>query len=107
MSENEPTSHAKVLDPTCGEAVFLLAAARHLQNLGVGVDELDDHVFGVDIHRDSLEAANELLDYEGLDATLYEDDFFNVNSPAQLGCPFPLMDAVLETRRPIGDGAAL
>ena len=45
---NDP--HAKVLDPTCGEAVFLLAAGRQLRRLGVPTDRLDQQVFGVDLH---------------------------------------------------------
>jgi adenine-specific DNA-methyltransferase len=86
---------ARVLDPTCGEAVFLLSAARHLRSLGCDPASLDQHLYGVELHRPSLEAATELLEEEGLDAHLLPGDFFALETPAQLGCPLPEMDAVI------------
>jgi adenine-specific DNA-methyltransferase len=41
---------ARILDPTCGEAVFLLAPGRRLKELGRAANELDEQVFGVDLH---------------------------------------------------------
>jgi adenine-specific DNA-methyltransferase len=87
--------NAKVLDPSCGEAVFLLNAARRLKELGCNPSDLDEHVFGVDLHEPSLDAATALLESEGLDAHLVRDDFFNLSTPAQLGCVLPEMDAVI------------
>jgi adenine-specific DNA-methyltransferase len=84
---------AKVLDPSCGDGVFLLAAARRLRELGDG--KLSRQVFGVDVHRPSLTAARGYLRDEGLAARLVEDDVFNIPTPAQLGCPLPEMDAVI------------
>jgi adenine-specific DNA-methyltransferase len=86
---------ARVLDPTCGEAVFLLAAAQRLNDLGVHPFELDEHVYGVDLHEASLEASAQLLQDRGLDAQLFADDFFSVPTPAQIGSPLPWMDAVI------------
>src|SRR5262245_45277902 len=61
---------AIVLDPTCGEGVFLLAAGRHLRELGSSESALDAQVFGVDIHEPSLRATSEMLAHQGLDAHL-------------------------------------
>lgn len=87
--------NAKVLDPTCGEAVFLLAAARRLHGLGASTNALDQQVFGVDLHQPSLDEAMLLLEAEGLDARLVADNFFGLPAPSQLGCPLPEMDAVI------------
>jgi adenine-specific DNA-methyltransferase len=87
--------NAKVLDPTCGEAVFLLAAARQLRESGTAPEQLHQQVFGVDLHEGSLDEAMRLLEADGLDAHLIAEDFFNLATPAQLGCPLPEMDAVI------------
>jgi adenine-specific DNA-methyltransferase len=86
---------ARILDPTCGEAVFLLAAGRRLKAAGCSTEDLDRRLFGVDIHKKSLAEAMRLLEDDGLDAHLMAADFFNVDTPEQLGCPLPLMDAVI------------
>lgn len=86
---------ARVLDPTCGEAVFLLAAGNQLKRLGRSTADLDSQLFGVDLHQDSVEEASRLLDEKGLDARLLAQDFFSVPTPDELGCPLPLMDAVI------------
>jgi tRNA1(Val) A37 N6-methylase TrmN6 len=90
---NDP--NAKVLDPTCGEAVFLLAAARQLRESGASSGHLHRQVFGVDVHERSLDEAIRLLEAEGLDAHLIAEDFFNLPTPAQLDCPVPELDAVI------------
>jgi adenine-specific DNA-methyltransferase len=86
---------ARVLDPSCGDGVFLLAAAGRLKELGCQTSSLDEHVFGVDIHRPSLEDAAALLEEERLGAHLVADDFFNLAAPTELGCVLPEMDAVI------------
>lgn len=86
---------ARVLDPSCGDGVFLLAAARRLKELGCQTSDLDDRAFGVDLHEPSLEDAMRLLEHEGLDAHLIADNFFNLAAPTQLGCVLPEMDAVI------------
>lgn len=90
---NDP--HARVLDPSCGDGVFLLAAARRLQQLGRTQGELAEQVVGVDLHAPSLDDAREYLSAEGLAARLIQEDTFNLPTPAQLGCPLPEMDAVV------------
>lgn len=87
--------HARVLDPTCGEAVFLLAAGRHLRAAGCPADELDKRLFGVDLHPGSLDEARRQLKTNGLDASLTPADFFSLSTPDQLGCSLPEMDAVI------------
>lgn len=87
---------ARILDPSCGDGVFLLAAARQLRELGCSPAALDQHVFGVDLHAPSLEAASTYLEAEGLDAHLVADDFFNIGTPDQLlNRALPEMDAVV------------
>lgn len=86
---------AVVLDPTCGEAVFLLSAGRRLLHLGRAADDLASQLLGVDLHEESLSEAGALLASEGMSANLVHSDFFGVPTPDQLGCPFPLVDAVI------------
>ncbi len=86
---------AHILDPSCGDGVFLLASARRLKELGCSTSHLDEQVFGVDLHEPSLAEAAELLEAEGLDAHLIRDDFFNLATPQQLGCLLPETDAVI------------
>src|SRR6266508_777382 len=86
---------ARVFDPTCGEAVFLLAAGRRLRELGRSPADLQHQLYGVDLHQESLTAAQELLGRVGLDAHLLAMDFFTMHSPDQLDCPLPEMDAII------------
>ena len=86
---------SRVLDPTCGDGAFLLAAARRLKTLGCSPAELDEHVFGADLHEPSLTDAMAALEAEGLDAHLIAGDFFGLATPNQLGCLLPEMDAVI------------
>ena len=86
---------ARILDPTCGEAVFLLAAGRHLRTAGCPAEQLQDRLFGVDLHASSLNEARRLLRTQRLDARLLAADFFSLSTPAQLDCKLPEMDAVI------------
>jgi len=88
-------AQAKILDPTCGEAVFLQAAGRELKAAGCQSSDLDQRLYGVDLHAESLASATGVLESEGLDAHLVADDFFTVPTPDQLGAPLPFMDAVV------------
>lgn len=83
------------MDPTCGEAVFLLAAGRRLRALGAGTDEITGQLAGVDLHRPSLEASGDLLRAEGYGAQLVESDFFDLATPAQIGDRLGWQDAVI------------
>lgn len=86
---------ARIMDPTCGEAVFLLAAGRQLKDLGCDPDEAAEQLFGYDLHSESLEWASKILQEEGLDATLRQADFFSVSTPDQLTSNTPWMDAII------------
>jgi adenine-specific DNA methylase len=86
---------ARVLDPTCGEAVFLEAAGEQLKSAGCPISDLDDQIFGVDLHQESLDAAMDLLEARDLDARLIADDFFTLSPPDRLDCRLPMMDAVI------------
>jgi len=86
---------ATVLDPTCGEAVFLLHAGIALKELGGATDQPEAQLYGVDLHAESLEHAEATLLEAGVSARLLRSDFFAIPTPDQLGCPLPLMDAVI------------
>lgn len=86
---------AKIMDPTCGEAVFLLAAGEQLKHLGRDAAEIGAQLYGFDLHEHSLEWSSKLLDDHELDATLKRADFFTVPTPDQLGSPVPSMDAII------------
>jgi adenine-specific DNA-methyltransferase len=86
---------ARVLDPTCGEAAFLLASARRLAKNGAHSEATVDRLFGVDLHPASLRESKRLLAGEGFGATLVRGDFFSEPTPIQLGGRLPWMDAVI------------
>lgn len=86
---------AKVLDPTCGEAVFLLAAGERLRKLGAEPEAIREQLSGVDLHKPSLDASGRLLAEQGLGANLVERDFFDLETPAQFGDRVGWMDAVI------------
>ncbi|MGH3764738.1 MAG: N-6 DNA methylase [Pseudonocardiaceae bacterium] len=87
--------NARILDPTCGEAVFLRSAGRRLRALGRPLGDLGNQLFGVDLHQTSLGWASSTLADEGLDAHLMAADFFDVATPGAPGAPLPAMDAVI------------
>jgi len=91
--DGDPT--AKVLDPTCGEAVFLKAAGEQLKQAGTPISDLDQQVYGVDLHEASVAQAMRLLEDNDLDAHLVAADFFALSTPDRLDCRLPLMDAIV------------
>ncbi len=66
----------RVLEPSCGEAAFLLDAARKLRGYGQLLPEL----YGYDLHGPSLTRAAAALRELGVVATLEERDFFSVDA---------------------------
>jgi adenine-specific DNA methylase len=86
---------ARVLDPTCGDGVFLLAAGRELTGLGVQPADLDSQVVGLDVHAPSLAEAQSVLDEAGLDARLVPSDFFAQVPPDELFTSWQPFDAVI------------
>ena len=88
-------AEASVLDPTCGESVFLLAAAERLRALGADSDAIRSQLNGVDLHQASLDHSARLLAEEGTGANLVLSDFFDVPTPAQIGDPVGWQDAII------------
>ena len=64
-----------VLEPSCGEAVFLRAAAARLRELGVAPTA--GQLTGVDLHAASVDRARRRLGEAGLSARLAVADFFD------------------------------
>lgn len=91
----EGDREAVVLDPTCGEAVFLLAAARRLKQLGASDEDLRRQVLGVDLHRSSVAASSEHLQEARLDGSFLIDDFFSLSTPDKLDARLPYVDAII------------
>jgi adenine-specific DNA-methyltransferase len=84
-----------VLDPTCGEAVFLLSAARNLAKAGASPDAIREQLTGVDLHRPSLDGSRKLLADEGFGAKLIASDFFDLPTPSQFGDKIGWQDAII------------
>jgi len=78
----EPTD--QVLEPSCGEAAFLLAAGRRLTELGASAPVLHGH----ELHRPSAKQAEALLLRAGHRADVSVGDFF-------AKAPTPRYDAVI------------
>jgi adenine-specific DNA-methyltransferase len=91
--EDDP--NALILDPTCGESVFLTAAAEELVAVGASPGGLADQVYGIDAEPDSVGRSKAALSARGLAATLSVGDFFDLPAPNQIGCPLPAMDAII------------
>lgn len=89
------TPDASVLDPTCGEAVFLLAAAERLHALKATPDGIRRQLNGVDLHQPSLDGSARLLREVGFGANLVRSDFFELPTPAQIGDRVGWQDAVI------------
>lgn len=78
----------RVLEPSCGDAAFLLPAAARLDKLGVPGRQLAGRLHGIDIHAPSVGDAAARLREKGHSATITCSDFFDVE-------PEPFYDAVI------------
>lgn len=68
-----------VLDPGCGDAAFLVSAARRLKALGTPAERLALHLKGIDLNADAIATAAQALAAEGvLEPDLTCADFFTV-----------------------------
>lgn len=65
-----------VLEPSCGEAVFLTSAANRLTSLAPVASDLSGQLEGVEIYTNSATAAAELLLEQGLSPVISVCDFF-------------------------------
>ncbi len=66
----------RVLEPSCGEAAFLLAAAQRLDELQA--PPTADQLVGVELHADSAATARGLVEATGRPAQISAGDFFEV-----------------------------
>jgi adenine-specific DNA-methyltransferase len=87
--------NARVLDPTCGDGVFLLAAGARLKELGNSEDPSCGRLTGIDVHEPSLHDTARLLKERGLAADLICSDAFELMTPAQIGASIGWQDAVI------------
>jgi len=76
-----------VLEPSCGEAAFLVSAGARLRRLGA-TGGFDGTLHGVELHEESAKAARSLVRTHGFDAEVEVGDFFQVD-------PVPRYDAVV------------
>jgi hypothetical protein len=91
----EGDAGARVLDPTCGESVFLEAAGRRLRSAGSTQDAIREQVWGVDLHENSISASRGSLEADGLAGSFVVEDFFNLSTPDKLDARLPWFDAVI------------
>jgi len=77
----------RVLEPSCGNAEFLVSAAERLRALGVSVPAAD-HLQGIEVHPGAAAASIERLRASGCSAEVEVADFFDVE-------PRPIFDAVI------------
>jgi adenine-specific DNA-methyltransferase len=70
----------RILEPSCGEASFLMAAVDRLTALrSPGGDDQYAALDGIELHKESARAARRLLRSAGVDAQVTVTDFFCVN----------------------------
>jgi len=77
-----------VLEPSCGEAAFLLAADARQRSLGRQAQQTSGDLHGVEMHTGSAAAARQILRAAGASAHITTADFFTVS-------PTPRYDAVV------------
>jgi adenine-specific DNA methylase len=75
-----------VLEPSCGDAAFLLPSAARL--VALGAQPTASQLHGIDIHEPSVVATHRLLKERGFSATVTNGDFFDHE-------PQPFFDAVV------------
>lgn len=69
-----------VLEPSCGEAAFLIPAGQRLRSLGADLESLPPQLMGVELHDSSIKAALSLLEHCELPAKIVAADFFDLES---------------------------
>lgn len=85
---------AKVMDPGCGDAAFLIAAANRLTALGAAKDNLGTQLVGVDMNPDAVRTAIDELQNVGIaDAEVFTGSFFSFGNG--FGPMLPNVDAII------------
>jgi adenine-specific DNA-methyltransferase len=69
----------RILEPSAGEAEFLLAAGARLRGLGAGLFA-GQQLHGVELHEPSARVATERVQAEGLQVAMQVADFFDVEA---------------------------
>lgn len=70
----------RVLEPSCGEAAFLLSAVDQLAALhDASAEPTTPHLDGVELHEPSARAAQDVLREAGVEARVQVGDFFTVD----------------------------
>lgn len=82
------TPQDDVLEPSCGEAAFLLAAGERLDALAGSADAKRGRLDGIELHAGSARHAETLVLAAGHDVNVRIDDFFTF-------APTPVYDAVI------------
>ncbi|MER9403335.1 SAM-dependent methyltransferase [Mesorhizobium caraganae] len=82
------SSDDSVLEPSCGDAAFLLPSAARLSTFGTKKLDLKNQLFGVDIHGPSVVEAAARLQADGFEASIIIGDFFDQS-------PQPIYDTVI------------
>ena len=77
------SSSDKVLEPSCGEASFLIEAGRALRKMGNADLFLSDQLNGIEIHAASAAQAKTILASSGFDARILVSDFFECKAKPQ------------------------
>lgn len=71
------SSSDQLLEPSCGEAAFLLEGAASLKLRGATSEQISRQLHGLDVHAESVASAKKILADTGLTAQLKVQDFFN------------------------------
>lgn len=82
------TRYDVVLEPSCGEASFLIEAGLRLKDLGSRQALSTNQLHGIEIHADSATSAADQLQQHSLDAHIRVTDFFDIRDR-------PIYDAVV------------
>src|ERR1041384_5085043 len=84
-----------VLDPGCGDAAFLKAAAEELRR-GKPHRDVSGQLFGVDLNAEALRTARHTLREIGIESpTLLAGNFFDFGAGSLFGRSLPACDAVI------------
>jgi len=85
-----------ILDPGCGDGVFLLEAASRLLELGVKKEDLPNHLFGVEIDEEAIKRLKQkFLMKFGVVPTIIQKSFFEIAPPNTFFSKLPPVSVVV------------
>lgn len=88
-------AEARVLDPSCGEGVFLRAAGHILSDLAVVPGTIGEQLCGVEINQAAVDETRRLLAAETFVPRLVAADFASLMSPTEMFGDLGSFDAVI------------